>query len=135
MARYGHIESVTFGQTALPLPLMVRVERRAEAIPAAGQDGEFATSVQMGGTSIAAEVRIRDTAVAESLSLGEQDNLSFTIAPSGPDQNGRSITLTGAVLVAVELTYDQSSMAVASLRFVAEASNSTTDPFSAEDSQ
>ena len=135
MARYGRIESATFGQTALPLPLSVRIERRAEAIPAAGQNDVFATSIQLGTPSIRAEVRIRGTAVAEGLSLGQRDTLSFVIAPSQSGQDGRKVTLTGAVLMAVELAYDQSSMAVATLRFVAEAASGTTDPFSAKDSE
>ncbi|MHC4981547.1 MAG: hypothetical protein ACYTF6_00050 [Planctomycetota bacterium] len=135
MARYGRIESVTFGQTSLPLPLSVRVERRAGTIPAAGQNDAFATSIQLDTPTIAAEVRIRGTDVAESISLGQRDTLSFEIAPSQSGQDGRRITLTDAVLAAVELAYDQSSMAVATMRFVAEAVDGTVDPFAAEDSQ
>jgi len=135
MARYGRIQSVCFGQTALPLPLSVRVERRAGTVTAAGQSDTFATSIQTEPAAIMAEVCIRGTAVAESLSLGERNTLSFVVAPSQSGQDGRSITLTGAILVAIELAYDQTSMAAATLRFVAEAANGTTDPFLAEDSE
>ncbi len=135
MDRYACIESVTFGQTALPLPISVRVGRRANPIPAAGQNESFTTSIQTETPSITAEVRIRGTAVAEALSLGRKDTLSFTIAPGRSGQDGREITLTGAVLVAIELSYEQASMAAATLRFVAETDSGISDPFYAEDSE
>jgi len=135
MARYGRIQSASFGATSLPLPLSVRIERRVETTAAAGQNDAFATSVQTQGPQIAAEIRIRGTDVAEGLSLGERETLSLTVAASQSGQADRSITLIGAVLAAIELAYDQSSMATATLRFVAEADGGTTDPFSGEDSQ
>jgi len=134
MERYQRITSVTFGQTVLRLPLSVRVSRRAEPRPARNDSDEFATSVQLGEPTIAAEVRIRGTA-AEGLSLGQSGDLSFTVAPTGDAQPSRTITLTGAVLAAIELSYEQVSMATATLRFVAEAQSGNTDPFAAEEDQ
>ena len=135
MERYQRITSVTFGQTVLRLPLSVRVSRRAEPRPARNDSDEFATSVQLGEPTIAAEVRIRGTAAAEGLSLGQSGDLSFTVAPTGDAHPSRTITLTGAVLAAIELSYEQVSMATATLRFVAEAQSGNTDPFAAEEDQ
>ncbi len=135
MERYGRIQSVTFGQTPLPLPLSVRVSRRAEPMPAAGQEAAFATSVQIDAPVITAEVRLRGIAVPEGLSLGQRDTLSIVIDPTRAGQAGRSIMLAGAVLVAVETVYEQTAMAAATLRFVAEADQPDSDPFAAEDQQ
>ena len=134
MARYVHIASATFDEVPLPLPLSVRLSHRAEPTPAAGDNDAFATSIQLGVPVIVAEVRIRGTATAEGFSLGQQGTLSFTIAPGQSGSAPRTITLAGAVLVAVELAYEQASMATATLKFVAEAENGTTNPFSAEES-
>jgi hypothetical protein len=135
MHRYGRIECMSFGQTALPLPLSVRIGRVADVAPARGQNDAFATSVQMTAPRLTAEVRIRGTAVAEALTPGEQDTLTFTIAPTESGQSGRSVALAGAVLTAVELAYEQAGLATAVLRFVAEADPGTVSPFSAEDAQ
>lgn len=135
MDRYVRIESATFGQTELPLPVSVRLSRHAEAKTSGGDNDLFVTSVQLAQPVIAAEVRIRGTAAAEGLSLGTKETLSFTVGPTRHGQAARTITLSGAVLQAVELTYEQAAIAVATLRFVAEADTGTTDPFSAEDSQ
>ena len=133
MERYQRITSVAFDQTALPLPLSVRLSRRAEPQPAAGDSDGFATSVQLGCPLIVAEVRIRGTAAAEGLSLGARGTLALTIAPTGGGQPSRTVTLIGAILTAIELSYEQTSMASATLRFVAEADDGDTDPFSAEE--
>jgi len=81
------------------------------------------------------EVRLRDTAAAEALSLGQQANLSFTVAAADSASASRTVTVSGAVLMAVELAYEQATLATATLRFVAEAPDGITDPFSAEESQ
>ena len=132
MGRYTRIQSIIFGQTPLPLPLSVRLSRRAEALSAGGDDDAFATSVQIGRPVVLADVRIRGTATAEELSLGQIETLSFTVAPAESGQSARQITLAQAVLVAIELIYEQATMTVARLQFVAEAQVGTTDPFSAE---
>jgi hypothetical protein len=123
---------VTFGQTPLPLPLSVKVTRRAEPLPLGGDADDFATSVQLDTPAILAEVRVRGTAAAEALSLGRQATLAFTVAPAESGKPSRTIALAGAVLVAVELSYEQSALATATLRFAAEAGDGETDPFSAE---
>jgi len=133
MSRYRHVQSVTFGETLLPLPMSVRLSRRAETAPAAGDDEAFATSVQLRPATIAAEVRIRGTAVAEMLELGQQETLSLTVTPTQDGASSRTVTIAGAVLSDVELEYDQASMATARLRFVAEASDGNTNPYTAED--
>lgn len=133
MSRYTRIQSVQFGLTTLPLPLSVKFSRRVEPVPALADADLFATSVQVAAPVLIAEVRIRDTAVAESLSLGDIGTLSVAIGPAADGQNARLITLEGAVLTDIELAYEQSAMAEAKLKFVAEASNGTSDPFAAED--
>ena len=135
MERYSRIQSVTFGETELPLPLSVRLFRRAQAKAAAGDNDTFATSVEIADPSILAEVAIRGTAAAEGLILGQSDTLTFTIAASSSQGSSRVITLTGAVLVAVDLLYEQTAMASATVRFVAEAIDGQQEPFSAEDQQ
>jgi len=135
MDRYVRIQSATFDQTELPLPISVRLSRRSEIEVAGGDNDSFITSVQLGQPIIAADVRIRGTSAAEGLSLGDKGTLSFTVGPARHGQPPKTIHLDGAVLQAVELTYEQAAMAVATLRFIAEASAGTTDPFSAEESQ
>jgi len=133
MSRYRQIQSVSFGETSLPLPMSVRLSRRAETAPAVADNEAFATSVQILPAAIVAEVRIRGTAVAEALELGQQATLGFTVAPAQSDAPSRSVTITGAILSDVELEYDQASMATARLRFVAEASDGSTNPYTAEE--
>lgn len=133
MDRFSRIESATFDAVALPLPLSVRLSRRSPVQPAGGDNDAFTTNVQVDRPIITADVRLRGTASAEEFSLGRQGTLSFTIARSAAGGAKRTITLTGAVLVAVELSYEQASMSAATLRFFAESQNGTTDPFAAED--
>ena len=135
MSRYTRIQSVQFGQTSLPLPLSVRFSRRTEAMPSFADSDIFATSVQVGAPVLVAEVSVRGTAVAESLSLGDVGTLSVTIGPTGAGQTARLVALDGAVLTNIELIYEQSAMAVARLQFVAEAPSGVSDPFAAEDEQ
>jgi len=135
MSRYAGIQAASFGSTALPLPISVRLVRRAEPIHASGENDGFETSIQLGPTSLIAELRIRGTAAAEGLTVGSKQTLSVTIAPSAATQAARIVTLAGAVLLAVELTYEQGKPASATLRFAAEAASGTVDPFSAEDAE
>ena len=133
MSRYGAVDVVHFGEVTLPHPLSVRLGRRAEPASAAGQNDAFATSVQVSAATITAEVRLRGTAVAEALTLGQQDDLTFTMRPTSASQSARDVTVAGAVLVSIETVYEQASLASAVLRFVAEAADGLTDPVTAED--
>jgi len=133
MDRYMRVQSVTFGQTELPLPLSVKLSRRAEARPASGDNDAFVTSIEIDQPTISLEVRLRGTAAAENLSLGQQADVSFTVAATHSQGTPRTISLVGAVLVGIELAYEQAAMATAVLRFVAEAQDGGQDPFSAED--
>lgn len=135
MSRYMRIRSVLFDSTEIPLPLSVRLSRRADNDIAGGDNDAFITSVQVNHPLIVADVRTRGTAAAEELTLGESGTLTLIVEPASGDQSARAITLTGAVLTAVEITYEQATMAVANLRFVAEAGSGLSSPFSAEDSQ
>ncbi len=133
MARYTSVQSVSFGAATLSLPLSVRVTRKVTPAPAAGDDDAFVTSVQTTAATILVEVRTRDVAAADALSPGEQAALALTSGPTESSQAGRVVTLAGAVLTAIELNYDQSAMAIATLHFIAEAADGNTDPFTAED--
>ena len=131
MNRYSGIETLAFGTVALPLPLSVHISRQIAALPASGDAELFATSVQTGRPTLLAEAKIRDISAAEGLELASKADLSFVVACC--DGSGkRRITLAGAVLVAVELGYEQSSMATATLRFLAEACDGLIEPFAGE---
>ena len=132
MARYSRILSADFGQTALPLPVSLRLARRAEALPAAGQDAAFPTSVQTATRMVTAELRMRAVAVAESLLVGDRRTLTVRIGAADGGA-GRTVRMDGAVLTAVEIAYDQTAPAVATLRFTAEAPDGTAEPFAAEE--
>ena len=134
MERYSRIQSAAFGSTVLPLPMSVRLSRRADPMTAGGDNDAFATAVQLGRPTIAAEVRIRGIAAAEGLSLGQQEALTINVAAASGG-TGRTITLAGAVLTSVDVEYEQAAPAVAILKFVAQAADGATDPFAAEDSQ
>lgn len=133
MERYTHVDSVLFGETSLPLPVSVRLSRRSQPASLAADSDRFLTSVQVGPVEHVVELRFRGTAVAETLSPGQQATLCFVIRPTRGGQKPRQITLSGAVLVGVEIHYEQSNAAAATLQFAAEASAGDVDPFSAED--
>ena len=135
MNRYTRVENVSFGSTELPLVLSVKLARHCQPLPAGGDDEFFATSVQLGRPLITAEVRLRDTAAAESLSLGQIATLAFRVGGASSGQAGRNVQLEGAVLHSMELAYEQATMACAVLRFAAAAPHGNQDPLIAEDSQ
>jgi hypothetical protein len=135
MNRYTRVENVSFGSAELPLVLSVKLTRHCQPLPAGSDDEFFATSVQLGRPLISAEVRLRDTAAAEALPLGQIGTLAFRVGGASHGQAGRSIELQGAVLHSMELTYEQAAMACAVLRFVAAAPQGNQDPLVAEDSQ
>ena len=135
MDRYSRIESVSFDAADLPLPLSVKLARCSDPHVAGADSDAYPTSVELSPPSITAEVRIRGTATAEALSLGSRGDLVFTVGPASSGSSDRAITITGAVLVSVEMSYEQSSMATAMLRFVAEADDGSQNPYSAEDTQ
>ncbi|MGC9455371.1 MAG: hypothetical protein ACP5HU_10980 [Phycisphaerae bacterium] len=133
MARYMRIGSASFGGTPLPLPVSLRLSRRVEPQPAVGDSHTFAASVETAAPMLTADLRLRDTASAEALTPGEKADLSFTIRSTEAGRPSRNVTLTGAVLVGVELNYEQTDPASATLRFVAESDDGLTDCFSAGD--
>ena len=135
MERYTQIQSVAFGETTLPLPLSVRLLRTTDPQPAYGNHEIYATSVQILRPVFIAEVRIRHSVTAETLSLGQKADLSFTATPASAEGSPRTITLSGAVVTSIDLVYEQSKMATALLRFAAEAADGNQEPFSAEASQ
>ncbi len=135
MERYGAISGATFGQTDLSGPISVRLVRQAKPAPMGGDSDAFTTSVQLDRPVISVEVRIRDTAVADGLSLGQAGVLSIEIAATRSGQAGRSISITNAVLTGIEFQYEQSAPAVAKLTFTAEATDGDTDPFTAQETQ
>lgn len=134
MERFGAITSVSFDQTALPLPVSVRISRRAEPAPAGSDSDAFATSVQLRRPVIAVEVRTRQTDLAESFSLGQAGELSLEIAPTRAGQRGRVVSIDRVVLTDIELQYDQAAPALARLSFLAEAVDGAVDPFSSQES-
>jgi hypothetical protein len=132
--RYLSIKEATFDGSPLPLPVSLRMGRFADPQPAIGDSDVYATSIQLGPFRLTAELVIRDTSAAEALCLGQKGDLACTIGAADSGSDGRDVALAGAVLVAIELSYQQSAMATATLRFAAEADDGTEDPFSAEDS-
>jgi len=135
MERYGDITSATFDQTALTGPVSVRILRQAKPAPMGSDNDTFSTSIQLSMPVINIEVRIRDTAVADGLSLGQAGVLAIEIAATRDGQNGRSISITDVVLIGIEFQYEQSTPAVAKLTFTAQANQGNTDPFVAQEAQ
>jgi len=135
MARHARIVSATFDGLPLGLAMTMRLSRSSKPAALRGDNDAFATSVQADETAVTAELRIRDTAAAESLAVGQRGVLAITVGPTEADQPARTITLTAAVLVSVELDYQQTSMATATLRFAVQAVDGQSDPFVAEDAQ
>ena len=135
MERYGGIIQATFDQTVLSLPTELRLWRTAAPLPARGDGEAFSTSLQLAGPSIGAEISLRDTAVAEELSLGQAGELSVELAPTRAGQSGRVVSIRQAVLTGIELHYQQVSTAMAKLTFHAQAVEGSADPFSAVEVQ
>jgi hypothetical protein len=133
--RYGGITSAQFGATPLSLPVGARVWRKADPLPLAGDGDAFLTSVQLAPPVVGVEIRLRDSAAAEGLAIGQSGKLTVYIAPTRAGQAARKLELTNAVLTGVELAYEQSSPAVAKLTFLAESSDGQTDPFAAQEVQ
>ncbi len=134
MGRYLQIISAQFAQAPLPLPVSARVVRRVEVHPAAGCDS-YVTSVQTSAGAVEIHLRIRDTAAAENLTPGQDGELKLTVAATDAGRAAREITVSAAVLTAVELSYRQTDPAEATLRFLAQADDGGQSPFAAEDEQ
>ncbi|MBI5723190.1 MAG: hypothetical protein HZA50_04470 [Planctomycetes bacterium] len=132
--RYSRILSATFNGGDLPLPLAVQIARKSAELPAGGDADAFSTSVQIERPVLQATVRIRGTATAEQLALGQSGSLVIRIASADGHVPDRTITIDQAVLTDISIDYQQTSPAAASLRFVAQSSDGQTDPFGAEDS-
>jgi len=133
MDRFTRIQSVTFGEQALGLPLWAKVFRRVEPLSAAGDADRFTRSVQFGPAVTGAEVKVRDVAAAEGLSPGQKDTLTLHVVAADASRSDRVIEIAGAVLTAVEIEYAQGAPAAAVLRFEAESSDGQANPFAAED--
>ena len=129
------IESAAFGQTELSSPISIRIARRAEPLIKFGDDEMFSRSVQLDERTIQVELRLRNTTIAENLSLGQADVLSIHLSACGINQTDRNITITDAVLIGMEMEYAQATNPVAKLTFLAEAQDGNTDPFFAEDAE
>jgi len=133
--RYLSIKTAAFAGIDLPLPVSLRLGRTAQPQPASADSDIYVTSVELDSHRLTAELSIRDTSIAEALTLGQAGQLTCTIAPASSSLADRAVTLSGAVLVSIELSYQQSAMATATLRFVAEAADGAQDPFSAEEAE
>lgn len=133
MERYARIESVTFDNIPLALPLSLRLLRQCQPLPAASDGDAFTSNIQLSLPTITVELRVRGTKSAESLSLGRAGTLQAVLSPSCSGQPVRRITLDGAVLHSIELDYAQAAFATAALKFTLAAPDPTTDPFAAED--
>jgi len=135
MSQYTTIQSASFAGTTLSSVLLVRIIRRASTSVQSGDTDAFVTSVQPAPVQLEAELRTRDIAVAESFAIGTQGTLSFETASTQSGQPGREVTLEDAILTASELTYEQSAIGIATLRFIVEASDGGVDPFVAQEVQ
>ncbi len=133
--RYTRIANLSFDGVILPLPLSVHLSRRAEPTPTGSDSDAFCTNVQTERVTTVAEVRFRGIAAAEGFALGRIGTLCFQNDSTESGQSGRDVNLSGAVLTAVELFYEQGSLATAVMRFTAQADDGSTDPFTAEDTQ
>ncbi len=134
MPRYFRITSAQFGPSLLGLPISARLVRRLEVHPA-GAGGIYVTSVQTSNAMLEVHLIIRDISAAENLTPGQDGDLMLTVAPAAAGQASRELTVSRAVLIAVELSYQQSHLAEATLKFLAEADTGEDSPFAAEDSQ
>ena len=132
MTRFANIVSARFDDVELPLPMAVRIGRRSQPLPAAGDDDRFVRSVQLSPTMLTGEVTLRGIAAAEGLALGQSGELSFTLGPTQDGQSPRGVRLRGAVLYDIELAYTQQGMAQATLKFAAQADDND-DPFQADE--
>ena len=132
MSRYTQILSADFGNTRLSLPMSLRLSRSAQPQPAAGDGQRFIASIEIARPIVLVELRLRGIASAEALTLGQTDRLAVTLGPAAKDMPNRIVSLQRAVLVAIELDYQQTTAATALLQFAAEATDDT-DPFSAQE--
>jgi hypothetical protein len=135
MPRYTKILSATFGSGPLELPMSLKLVRSAQPQPAAGDGQHFIASVEIARPIVLAELRIRGIASAEAMSLGQRDHLAVTLGPATAGEPNRKVSLRRAVLLAVELDYQQTAAASALLRFAAEANDDDTDPYESQESQ
>ena len=133
MTRYLAIQSVTFDQVQLALPRSVRLMRSALPALAGADTALLATSLELSGQSLGAEVVVRDTAAAELLQLGRQGLLNIVLPPDDADSPARSLSIDDAVLVGVELAYSQAAPAEATLRFCALSPDGLSEPFIPEE--
>jgi hypothetical protein len=133
MSRYVRIRSAAFDGLELPLPLSVRLLRGVQTAPLTAEARFRPSSVQIVSPVLNVEVRIRATAVAETLEPGRSGQLLVTVLPSVSMDPVRLLRLDTALLLTVELQYKQSNAATATLRFVGESPDGEQAAFTAED--
>jgi hypothetical protein len=133
MTRYAGIQSTEFDGVPLGHVTQIRLARKAVSHSLSGDADVFITSMQLAPAGLEAEVHTRDIATADALALGRDGTLTF-LCGSGESSDARRVTITPAVLTAVELRYEQ-SQATAVLRFAAESVDGATDPFTAAQEQ
>lgn len=134
MERTTRILSVSFASQPLGLPMWARLSRKAQPLPAPTGDADrFTRGTQFAPPTILIEIKIRDVAAAEVLSPGQQDTLCLQVAAASAASPDRTIEITSALLLAVELEYAQGTPAAAVLRFEAQTTDGQTNPFSAQE--
>jgi hypothetical protein len=133
MTRYLGIQSTVFDGVAIAHVTQVRLSRKAANYPFAGDSDTFVSSVQLAPARLEVEVHTRDITVADAMALGRDGALTFLCA-SGDSSDARRVTITSAVLTAVELRYEQ-SQAAAVLRLVAESADGASDPFATSEEE
>lgn len=129
MTRYGAIDNVLFGETALGLPVSLRVNRRCDALALTGEAASFPASVQPGPAGMTIELHLRDLPAADALTLGQAAKLSFDLLPTADGQAVRHVEIDRAVLVGIQTHYRQDAPAEAVLTFSAESADGAADPF------
>jgi hypothetical protein len=133
MTRYLGIQSTTFDGVAIGHVTQIRLARKAAGYPLAGDGEVFITSVQLAPERLEIELHTRDLATADALALGRDGTLTF-LCGSGESTDARRVTISQAVLTAVELRYEQ-SQAAAVLRLMAESADGTSDPLAASEEE
>jgi len=132
MPRYIHIHSLKFGDAEIPLPLSVRISRKALSHPASDECGVFPANIQIGRNGLQVEIRTRAVAVAESFPLGLCDRLEFITQATQSHFPQRKIRIAAALLTDAEIVYEQRSPATAILRFEVESPDGNA-PFTTEE--
>lgn len=123
---FSDVSNVTLGGTAVGGVRSVSLTTKTAQLHASGDDDIYQSVARAGARSLAGTILLPDVAKAHSLA-GLSGTLSF-VWHDGRGQADRTVTVTGVSVTGMDLAGSHRAPSDASVAFVAESTDGTTDP-------